>query len=419
MASESYTQNTTYRHDRTGLLQKLKQIATDPDLNGITTLVNLWISRGGGKTRFLDSLVAELLEFSSVFVAGKWDLRETWHDSLQRALSDSLTTVPETVTKIVIMLDNLDAWLTEAAMQSFFDFERNVLLSLIERGDVLIIATSRAPINQWSLYETKNSQIAYAIPCLTPDETKSIADAARIDPIVAYNRTLGHPQLLEWLKENPDLSEGETASRAAAYFLVDVTQPIAESAALLSLMPIFDVAILRRILPLNGTEIGEGFYTAYLDRIRELVIAGLVSWSADTGGYRFLDGAVRCLLARSFRHRRPEDAYRIHDVAAKYFEAEASRAGYSHIFFVSVLYHLANAAYLSNSTQLYERCVTWARERRTSWYDVRWDDVRHAWRTGGGDWTVKMELDILLGPMASAELTSILEATGGHPDEAS
>jgi hypothetical protein len=414
MASENNVENMTDHKERVTLLETLQRMATQSDGRGVPTLVNLWASRGGGKTHFLDVLAHGLNRSPEIFVVGPYDLHEVRQDRIQEDLTGVLTAIPQTSTKIVIMLDNLDAWLTEAAMQSFFDFERNVLLGLIERGNVIIIATSRAPINQWRLYETKHCQIAYAIPYLTQNETMSIADEAGIDPVVAFSRTLGHPRLLEWLKENPDLSEGEIASRAAAYFLVDVARPVAESAALLSLLPIFDVAILRQILPLNGTEIGEGFYTAYLDRIRELVIAGLVSWSADTGGYQFLDGAVRCLLARSFRFRRPEDAYRIHHVAANYFEAEASRAGYSHVFFVSVLYHLAYAACLSNSTQLCERCVTWARERLNSWQIVRLDNVRRAWQTGGGDWTVKMELDALLGPAGITELTTILEAGIGN-----
>jgi hypothetical protein len=220
---------------------------------------------------------------------------------------------------------------------------------------------------------------------------------------------LGHPQLLKWLDANPTISESEIAKRAAAYFLDGLPAATAEYATLLSLLPNFDVAVLREVAPLESGDTAEGFYSRYLDRLHDLVAAGIITWSADTGGYQFLDGVVRCHLARSFRFRRPDDAYRIHQRAASHFQAEAARLGVLQMFFVSVMYHLAYAAAVVGATSPGQPAVDWVKTRLSDGGDVRHDAVLETWLTGAGDWVVRDELDRLIGAEDNARITAWLE----------
>jgi len=222
--------------------------------------------------------------------------------------------------------------------------------------------------------------------------------------------TLGHPRLLTWLLADPPLSEAELATRAAPYFLEGLPVATSEYATMISLLPNFDVAVLRAVAPVEGTQVAEGFLSQYLDRLHELLVAGILTWSTQTGAYRFLDAVVRCQLARSFRARRPDDAYRIHQLAASYFQAEARRVGVLQFFIVDVIYHLAYAAALAGAERPGQAALAWVEANREPWAAAPWAQVLEAWQTGAGDPVVKDDLRRLMGPEDTARLTSLLEA---------
>lgn len=379
------------------------------DQAGRQSLVVFWGSRGSGKTTALRYLAAVLSDQKSgIRVLGPFDAGEGAADEYAQEISRAVSAVSGEVSKIVVLLDNLDALVRTPNAAALYAFEQDVLVKFVQHENITIVATSRIPIT-WRDWETKSRHQTLAMPYLDREEVGRQALANEINPDDAFRLTLGHPQMLAWLLASPDISGTEIAVRAAAYFLDGLPAATAESATLMSLLPTFDVGVLREVMPLEKSSIAEGFYSQYLDRIHDLVAAGILTWSASTGGYQFLDGVVRYHLARSFQSRRPDDAYRIHIEAAKYYQSEAARAGALQLFFVNVIYHLTCAAAVTGAERPGQPGVDWVHNNLPNWVDARWDDVRAAWRTGAGDWVVKEELDRLIGAEDTARITALLE----------
>ncbi len=116
------------------------------------------------------------------------------------------------------------------------------------------------------------------------------------DPERTLALSLGHPQVLAWLEEQPDLPPEEIDRKVAALFLEGLPEKTRQMAEVVSLFPAFDLAVLRPLL--SGEEDTESFYGEYTERLEELMGAGLVAWDGKVGAYRFREGTVRRLLAR-------------------------------------------------------------------------------------------------------------------------
>ena len=394
------------------LLAIVKDLVYGSDRIDRQSLVVLCGSRGSGKTTVLTYLASNLSDQGSeVVVLGPFDARRSTGDEYIHLIDDAVVSVSNDAARIVILLDNLDVLARSLKAADLYTFEQEILIRLVQREDVTTIATSQGPVT-WRDWETRSRHQTLAIPYLSKAEVGQQAIEHEIDPDNAFWLTLGHPQILQWLFAMPEMSESEIAAAAAAYFLEGLPVDTAESATLMSLLPIFDVTVLRQAMPLAEDSMAEGFYAQYLDRVHSLIAAGILSWSADTGGYQFLDRVVRCQLARSFRLRRPEDAYRIHIRAARYYQSEAVRAGVLHLFFVTVVYHLTFTAALVDTERPGKLLLTWIEENVSRWVDARWKDVVEAWGTGAGDWVVKEELDRLLGVDDTAQITALLGTDG-------
>lgn len=377
------------------------------------SLVTLYGSRGCGKTTVLKYVASTLSDQDSgVVVLGPYNASTSTVVEYIRLLDGAIAAVPTETTKIVILLDNLDVLARSPKAADLYTFEQEILIRLVQREGITVIATSQWPIT-WRNWETRSRHQTLAIPYLSKAEVREQAIEHRVDPDNAFWLTLGHPQMLCWLFAMPEMSESEIAAMAATYFLEGLPADTAESATLMSLLPTFDVAVLRQAIPIQDKSMAEGFYAQYLDRVHSLLAVGILSWAADTGGYQFLDCIVRCQLARSFRSRRPEDAYRIHNRAAHYYQSEAMRAGVLQSFFVNVTYHLTFAAAVVSTERLSQPTLAWVEENLSRWVDARWKDVVEAWRTAAGDWVVKEELDRLIGTEDTAQITALLE-TAGH-----
>ncbi|MGC8947201.1 MAG: hypothetical protein ACP5N6_13710 [Anaerolineae bacterium] len=228
-----------------------------------------------------------------------------------------------------------------------------------------------------------------------------------MDPERAFALSLGHPHVLKWLEERPDLPLEEIDRRVAILFLDGLSEKTRQMAEVASLFPAFDLAVLRP--PLVSEEDAESFYGEYIERLEELMQAGLVAWGGEVGAYRFREGVVRRLLARGLRRRDPERFSHIHRVAADYYRQEAMRAAYLHRTLVSALYHTA-WAHSGEENRAGARCTRWVEETLGMWLSAPWDKVLRAWETGAGDEATREELRELIGPDAFERITRLLES---------
>ncbi|MGC8947503.1 MAG: hypothetical protein ACP5N6_15260, partial [Anaerolineae bacterium] len=370
--------------------------ALSPDK--LPLLLVFWSGRGGGKTTLLHRLQDRLADIADVWLAGLWDVHTgSWKDLASQIL-DVFQQAPDGRHKL-LLLDNLDALLRADGGEPFFAFEHQVLRELVGRGDTLVIATSRAPLIQWREYDIRIAVQNHHIPPLSREEVADWARARGLDPERAFALSLGHPQVLAWLEEQPDLPPEEIDRRVAALFLEGLPEKTRQMAEVVSLFPAFDLAVLRPLL--SGEEDTESFYGEYTERLEELMGAGLVAWDGEVGAYRFREGTVRRLLARGLRRRDPGRFSHIHRVAADYYRQEAMRATYLHRTLLSALYHTAWA----NSG---EACVRWVEDTLGMWMSAPWEKVLIAWQTGAGDEATREELRELIGPDAFERITRLL-----------
>ena len=375
-------------------------------------LLTLWTYRGGGKTTFLHSL-STALAAPEVAVVGLWDVAAM---EVDRTIQEILHAVEASSRdKKVILLDNLDASLRLNDGQGFFELEQELVLELLERPDVLLITTSQIPITtQWREYNVRIRQENRLIPPLREEQIAQIEEAMSSNTSQLLARSRGYPQVLAWLKQEPCLSEVELAQRVTDYFLAGLPDQTRELALVASLLPLFDIAVLRDLLTAalkaaksDGEQ--EGFYADYVDHIRELIGTGLVAWDMQVGAYRFCNAAVRRLLAQSLQALRPNDFKHIHQVAAQYYQEESRRAGYLHYTLVSAIYHIAQAQYIVDPATVGDHCLRWVRNNLETWMGADWAAVVDAWRRASGDEAVRKELNILLGDETIDEITQLLE----------
>lgn len=375
--------------------------------NSEPALLNLWTYRGGGKTTFLHSL-STALAAPEVVVVGLWDAAATELNSMMQEILHAVEMVSGD--KKVVLLDNLDASLRLNDGQGFFELEHELVLKLLERQDVLLITTSQIPITtQWREYDVRIRQENRLIPPLSEEQIAQMEGATPSRASQLFARSRGYPQALAWLQQAPHVSEVELAQRVADYFLADLPAKTRELAFIASLLPLFDIAVLRDLLTTESDVEQEGFYADYVDRIRELIGTGLVAWDMQVGAYRFCNAAVRRLLAQSLQALRPDDFKRIHQVAAQYYQEESRRACYLHYTLVSAIYHMAQAQYIDDPSTVGTYCLEWVRDNLKTWMGADWAVVLDAWRGASGDEAVREELHALLGDETVDEITRLLE----------
>jgi len=370
-------------------------------------LLTFWTYRGGGKTTFLHSL-SSALAAPEVAVVGLWDVAAM---ELDRMIQEILHAVEAASgVKKVVLLDNLDASLRLNDGQGFFELEHELVLKLLERQDVLLITTSQIPITtQWREYDVRIRQENHLIPPLSEQQITQMEAATSSCASQLFARSRGYPQVLAWLQQVPHLSEVELAQRVADYFLADLPDKTRELAFAASLLPLFDIAVLRDLLATESDVEQEGFYADYVDRIRELIGIGLVAWDMNVGAYRFCNAVVRRLLAEGFQALRPDDFKRIHQIAAQYYQAESRRASYLHYTLVSAVYHMAQVQYIDDPSNVGNYCSRWVRDHLETWMGADWVAVLDAWRGASGDEVVRKELHTLLGDETVDNITQLLE----------
>lgn len=366
---------------------------------GNPVLLLFWAGRGGGKTTFLEFLKRSL-QANDIVLLGPWDCRSPLSGDLATQILTAIERVPRDARKL-LLLDNIDELLRTNDGEPFFAFEHEVLRELVKRGDTLIIATGRSPLVQWRDYDVRIAAQDHHIPPLSREEVAEWARVQGLDPDRAFALSMGYPQVLAWLEEQPDLPLEEIDRRVVALFLDGLPEKAHQLAEVASLLPVFDLAALRPLL--SSEEDGESFYGKYTEHVGELIRAGLVALDIEVGAYRFRESAVRRLLARGLRHRDPEWFRHIHQVAANYYREEATRAAYLHRVLVSALYH---TAWVDSA----EKCVQWVGETLGLWMSAPWEKVLKTWETGAGDEATREELRELLSPDAFERITRLLES---------
>ncbi|MBI5034501.1 MAG: ATP-binding protein [Chloroflexi bacterium] len=361
-----------------------------------------WGSSGIGKTTLLDAL-GSANELTAL-ILGKWDARITSAADLMQQILAKIA--QSTERRKIVLIDNLDALLRQEDGSDFFDFEHLVIRNLVERNDTLIVVTSQSELRQWREYEVRERLHSIHLLPLAASEIEPM-DSYSAEQI--YALTLGHPQVIQWLRDAPNLTEQALAQKARDHFfqeLADETQPLARASCL---FPMFDVAMLRLVLPSQAENASEGFYIHFLERIRDLAGAGLIYWNAESGSYRYADNSVRCLCARALFYEQPDEFRRIHQIAFDYFQSDALRATYLHFCFVSAIYHLAYTIAAQASAPVGASCLEWVRAHQEQWIGADWDAVISAWETGQGDAGTLEEIKSLLGSEAFAEISRALQ----------
>ncbi len=368
-------------------------------------LLDFWTYRGGGKTTFLHRLKAAL-DRPDVAVIGLWDVAVSEMEYLIREILQALEISP--LQKKVVLLDNIDHLLRIGNGESFFEFERRLILPLLERNDVLIVTTGKLSLLPWGEYDVRICRESHLIRALNQQEVIQLAELWSLDAQRLFELSLGYPQVLSWLQQEPHLSVKILAQRITDYFLADFSPAERELAAATALLPAFDVAVLRKVLPLAGQETEESLYAAYIDHIRSLLAAGLAAWNMNVGAYCMMNSTVRRLLARSFQVLYPERFKEIHKAATDYYQSEARYAGYLHRTLVSALYHTACVQSTQAGTDVGEFCKRWVEDHIPGWDGADWKAVLRAWENGAGDIALREELEVLLGIEVVAEITQLL-----------
>ena len=389
-----------YQHILAIVKESITRLST---LEGPSVLT-FWAGPGGGKTTFLN-VVRDKYARDALLVSGPWDFRSSPPEVLASQVLTAVRDAPNESKKLVL-LDNLDELLHTGDGEPFFAFERQVLSELVRRGDTLIIVTSRAPLIQWRDYDVRISARNLHIPPLSREDMAEWARERQLDPDQAFEISLGHPQVLVWLQEQPSMPPEEIDRKVADLFLNGLSGKTRQLAEVASLFPVFDLAALRPVLSAEDTE---SFYSEYVERLEELIRKGLVFWDGEVGAYRFRESTVRRLLARGVLHRDPEQFRRIHQVAAGYYQQEAQRATYLHRSLVSALYHMAQAHFVEGE-EAGKACTRWVEDTLGIWVGAPWEKVLWAWETGAGDEATREELQALLGPAAFEHITRLLES---------
>jgi hypothetical protein len=359
-------------------------------------LLTFWGSKGMGKTTLLNNIAYRLRNHHPEIAINVLDIREYSQEQIEETFHKEISNIQHEKI-LVILLDNLDELLRSPQNgQAFFDFERNSLLPIIERGKTLIIASSQIELNQWREDDVRVRQVTHQIPALNIEEVTAIVNSTGLKAREVYDLTFGQPRVAGWLLENPLMSAKEIADQASVYFLEDIPAKARQIARVICLLPIFNAYLLQKILNRDNSK-NEIQYLECLEWLKEYIRRGLVYWDVSIGSYRFTDSAVRRLLARHVRDNDPSFFKRIQKIALEYFQGESRSAGYLYMHLVSAVYHLIQTSYDQPSGEIGDECLKWIRDELKSWRGASWKEVLLAWENGAGEQAVKEEIIHTIG----------------------
>lgn len=367
-------------------------------------MISLWSCRGGGKTYLLNRIQEALLDHPQLIILGPWDAESVPPETLIREGVNQLDASPLDARKLVL-IDNLDKYLVAEDGKDFFEVENQFIQLCLMRSDTFMVVTSQAMLKQqWANYEVRERQISYAIPSLLPLEVEELVSDWGLNEAHAFDNTLGFPQALVWLRQQPELSARELALLSEELILKDLNNTASQLALTAAPLPIFNIPIIRSIY---GDERSmDVSYTEYLPDLRALMSIGLIRWDVDVSAYRFLDGTIRQILSRALRYTNLQRYIDIHNKAANYFERESRQAAYLHKSLVSAVYHQAQV----NSEVAGLKSLQWIQDRFPIWVGANWQAVLDSWKNGADDPTLVQELKQLLGTPYYQEIeTSILK----------
>ena len=405
--TKAYQLHTELLASRQKLLEQIFNAMSTMDQPMTPLLLVFWGSQGGGKTTFLKDAEKRLASEPDVGIAGFWtieDYKKNKFAELPGLILGAIQSQP--AKRKVVILDNFEALLEAVTGEDFFDFENKAILPLIERGDTLILAGSQNELNQWQEYDVRFRQCNYHLAPLSLEEVKQMLDGSEFDPNVAYRLTFGQSQMLSLHMEEPQWTEEEISHKAADYFLEDLEAAPREIARIASLLPAFNIYILRKIRSDDQSE-DEGLLSNYHDHVNELARRGLIQYDADLGAYRFTDDAVRRLLALNYRFSDPKQYDEAQKIAAEYFEEEAKGAAFLPRLIVSAVYHQAQANRKLSQAKRGDLCARWIRRMRNSWNGANWDQVMSMWESSLSSNELKDELVSLIGEKTFKKITKM------------
>jgi predicted AAA+ superfamily ATPase len=358
-------------------------------------LITFWGNKGVGKTALLEHIAYRLSSSDNAEIVNIHQIDRLSLEQIKQTLKQKMSDVSRDKTAVVL-LDDLDELLRkDKDGQSFFDFERNAIQPLIERGNVLILCTSQIELNQWREDDVRIRQVNYQILPMTPNEVVAVLSETKIAAKEAYRLTFGHPKVANWLLEDPTLTDKQIAEKAWDYFLEDIPIDALSIAGIIYLFPIFNIFILQKTYELlTGNTIE---YLDCLEWIKEYIRRGLMYWDVSVGSYRFTDSAVRRLLARHILYKDPGKFEKIQQIASEYFRSEAQSPGYLHMHLVSAIYHLAQTRREISAQEIGQECLDWVQSNRSFWLSARWADVLVAWQNGAGEKAICDEIRDLIG----------------------
>lgn len=359
--------------------------------NGLA-LVTFWGNKGVGKTALLANIARQLaadysvegIEIDKIGQRSVEDIKQAIWQRLETLSIDRL---------VVVLLDDLDELLRRDS-DSFFEFERTVIQSLIEKGNVLILCTSCIELNQWREDDVRIRQVNHQIEAMVDEEVMSLLSDTGIPAKKAYHLTFGHPKVANWLREDPALTDKQLAGKSWEYFLEEIPEEAHSIAEIIHCFPLFNIFILQKTYKsLIGRELD---YLVCLEWIKEYIRRGLLYWDVSVGSYRFTDSAVRRLLARHLLYNDPDKFDKVQQIASGYFQSEARSPGYLHLHLVSAVYHIAQAGRKLSQQATGQQCLEWFGLNREIWQSARWGEVLSAWQSGAGEKAVCEEIQELI-----------------------
>ena len=366
-----------------------------------------WGSQGGGKTTFLKEAEKQLASEPEVGIAGFWTIKnykKNKFDELPKLILDAVQSHP--ARQKVVILDNVEVLLETVTGEDFFDFENKAILPLIERGDTLILAGSQNELNQWQEYDVRFRQCNYHLDSLNLSEVKEMLEGTEFDPNVAYGLTFGQPRMLSVYMQEPQLTEKEISRKATDYFLKGLEPEVREIARIASLLPAFNIYVLRKIMGDDQSD-DEGLLSRYHDHVNELTRRGMIQYDADLGAYRFTDEAVRRLLALEYRFLDSKHYDEAQRIAAEYFEEEAKGAAFLSRVIVSAVYHYALTNRKLSQAKRGDLCIRWIRRMRNSWNGANWEQVLSMWDSGLHSNELRDELVSLISGKTFKKITQM------------
>jgi hypothetical protein len=367
-------------------------------------LLVFWGSRGSGKTTFLKEAEKRLSSDPDVGIAGVWNLRDDEFSKLPELILDAVKA--HTAKHKVIILDNLEALLQDVTGSDFFDFENKAILPLIEREDTLILAGSQIELNLWQEYDVRFRQCNYHLAPLSPEEVKQMLEGTTFDEQAAYQLTFGQPKMISTHIAKPRWTEKQISDYAVDYFLEGFPAEAKEIARVASLLPAFNMYVLRKVRGDEKNE-DEGLLNWYHDNVNELTRRWMVQFDIDIGAYRFTDNAVRRLLSTDYLLSKPDQYDRIQSIAAEYYEEEAKGAAFLPQLIVSAVYHQVQTNRALSQAKRGDLCVSWIKRMRNFWNGANWEQVLSMWESGLNSNDLKDEIMSLIGEKHFKKITQM------------